>query len=218
MKEYKTLRVQPEQENAMIAEMESFGWKLEESREVYNESQELVGVHENSKTTVYGNGFIGGFMKGFTCNDGKVESQVTFETKKNVTHFLSMRFSRDQSLKNYDRLVNLENEFYRMPQRGEYVKLSKKPVAQTFALIVIAFILIFQSIMAKAIVPIICTCLVAIAIIVLLWVVYSKKHKKQVEQNDKTQAENEKIIQAHRAKQKEIRIEVDEILQENGLL
>ena len=34
MKEYKTLRVSPEDEAECIQEMETFGWKLEDSREI----------------------------------------------------------------------------------------------------------------------------------------------------------------------------------------
>lgn len=61
MKEYKTLRVSPEDEAECIQEMETFGWKLEDSREIYNESEELVGVH--GKETVYGGGLLADLCK-----------------------------------------------------------------------------------------------------------------------------------------------------------
>lgn len=81
MKEYKTEKVPPEKEGLMIQYYETFGWKLEETREVYNESQEIVGVDETVKSN-------NAFMRGFTCNDANVTTNV--RTRTNVTHFLSM--------------------------------------------------------------------------------------------------------------------------------
>ncbi len=58
MKEYKTLQVSPEKECETITECGAFDWKLEDTREVYNETQEILGVDE--KVTAYGS-----FMRGF---------------------------------------------------------------------------------------------------------------------------------------------------------
>lgn len=101
MKEYKTLKVKPYEETETIQYYENFGWKLDETREVYNENKEVVG----QKVTSYNS-----FMRGFTGNDGKVEVQ----TQTNVTHFLSMRFSRDTNIMNYDKISALQNEFENM--------------------------------------------------------------------------------------------------------
>lgn len=117
MKEYKSINVAPEEETEAIQYYETFGWKLDETREVYNESQKVVG----EKYTSYNS-----FMRGFTGNDGKVEMQ----TRTTVTHFLSMRFSRETSMKNYDRLSALQNEYEDL----EYLPhkdLPKKPILLT---------------------------------------------------------------------------------------
>ena len=103
MKEYKTLRVSPEEETDTLTAYARFGWKLEDSREVYNESQEIIGVDE--KVTSYGS-----FMRGFTGNDGKVETQV--RTKTNVTHYITLRFSRETSIKEIGRASCRERVWY----------------------------------------------------------------------------------------------------------
>jgi hypothetical protein len=155
MKEYKTLQVSPEKEGETITECSTFGWQLEDTREVYNETQEILGVDE--KVTAYGS-----FMRGFTGNDGKVESRV--RTRTNITHYLSMRFSRDTSMKRYSRLVQLENEFYNPPAEPEYLPLKelkllrqpvhlKKPIGGTVmnvivliaAIVAVAYLLINES-------------------------------------------------------------------------
>lgn len=106
MKEYKTLQVDPNEETDTLRLMESFGWRLEETREIYNESEEIVGVSETSKATSYN-----AFMRGFTGNDGKVQSEVQVHTQKNITHFLKMRFSRDTDMQNYERLTQLQKQY-----------------------------------------------------------------------------------------------------------
>ena len=117
MKEYKSLNVAPEEETEAIQYYETFGWKLDETREVYNESQKVVG----EKYTSYNS-----FMRGFTGNDGKVEVQ----TRTAVTHFLSMRFSRETSMKNYDKLSALQNE-YESLEYLPHKDLPRKPILLT---------------------------------------------------------------------------------------
>ena len=121
MKEYKTIKVTPAEEVVAIQYHETFGWKLEETREVYNESQEILGMKE--KVTPYNS-----FMQGFTGNSGKVESQV--RTRTNVTHFLSIRFSRETTMKNYSRLSELQNEFENLTYEPHH-DLPKKPILLT---------------------------------------------------------------------------------------
>ncbi len=117
MKEYKTVRVAPDEENDAIRCYESFGWKLEETREIYNESQEVVGESYTSYNS---------FMQGFTGKDGRVDVQ----TRTNVTHFLSMRFSRDTSMKYYYKLSTLQKEFENL-EFEPYYEMPKKPILTT---------------------------------------------------------------------------------------
>lgn len=94
MKEYKTLHVKPSDEESTIERLQYFGWVLEGSNEVYNEAHELVGVNVDSNVKSYG-----AFMQGWTGKAGKVERKVTYETKKNITHYISLRFSRETASK-----------------------------------------------------------------------------------------------------------------------
>lgn len=110
MKEYQTIKVRPYEETNMIQYMETFGWKLDETREIYNESQEVVG----STVTVNNS-----FMQGFTGNDANVKVQ----TRTNVTHYLNMRFSRDTNMKHYDRISALQSEFESL----DYLKHKEMP-------------------------------------------------------------------------------------------
>ncbi len=206
MKEYKTINVKPEEEEAAIRYHETFGWKLEETREVYNESQEIVGVNE--KVTLYGDGIVGSFMRGFTGNDGKVETQV--QTRTNVTHFLSMRFSRETGMKNYQRLSELQEEFD-CTDYLNYQRVPRKPIALTvIASIALAIVLI--SLMQlffgeKAAVWEIVVCVIvpiaAVLTLVLSWVLYKKKIKRVVAVNTEISQRNE-----------EIRAHIDSIIEE----
>lgn len=206
MKEYKTINVKPEEEETAIRYHETFGWKLEETREVYNESQEIVGVNE--KVTLYGDGIVGSFMRGFTGNDGKVETQV--QTRTNVTHFLSMRFSRETGMKNYQRLSELQEEFDGTDYLS-YARVPRKPIALTvIASIALAIVLI--SLMQlffgeKAAVWEIVVCVIvpiaAVLTLVLSWVLYKKKKKRAVEVNTEISQRNE-----------EIRAHIDSIIEE----
>lgn len=162
MKEYQTQQVSPENEIAAIKYYETFGWKLEETREVYNESQEIVGVNE--KVSSYNS-----FMRGFTGNDGKIEANV--QTKTNVTHFLSMRFSRETTMKNYDRISELQNEFDAI-EYEPYYDLPKKPIGMT-VLGLFGFVSIILPLGA-----------------IVSWISYASKKKKVIALNALADREN----------------------------
>ena len=204
-----------------------FGWKLEDSREVYNESQEIIGVDE--KVTSYGS-----FMRGFTGNDGKVETQV--RTKTNVTHYITLRFSRETSIKDYDRLVAMENEFFN-PKEPVYIALkqlvkNKPPILFTviavIALIVvgISLIQIIAGVEPELWEIVVCAAVAVIAIVgtVVSWVLYKKNYSKKAKQNEiiaqenkEIEAENEKIKTEYNAERENLLVEVNKILEENGL-
>lgn len=183
MKEYKTLKVGPEDETTAIQCYETFGWKLEETREVYNESQEVLGVSE--KVTSYGS-----FMRGFTGNDGKIESQV--KTQTNITHFLSMRFSRETTMKNYNRLSDLQKE-YDSIEYEPYYDLPKKPIKMTILGIfgVISIMLPLGAIIA--------------------WISYSINKKKVIKLNAKADEINPK----KQARIREIIAEASKLVEES---
>ena len=227
MKEYKTLRVSPEEETDTLTAYARFGWKLEDSREVYNESQEIIGVDE--KVTSYGS-----FMRGFTGNDGKVETQV--RTKTNVTHYITLRFSRETSIKDYDRLVAMENEFFN-PKESVYIALkqlvkNKSPILFTviavIALIVvgISLIQIIAGVEPELWEIVVCAAVAVIAIVgtVVSWVLYKKNYSKKAKQNEiiaqenkEIEAENEKIKTEYNAERENLLVEVNKILEEHGL-
>ena len=133
MIEYKTERVDPLYEEELLKINASFGWQLIDSQEVYNESTHI----ENASVSSYGNGFIGGFMKGFTGNDGKINLQ----THTKVTNYITLRFGRDTKMPSYDKLTELEEQFY----SNANVVEPKKPNAIT-AITVIGVILIVVSV------------------------------------------------------------------------
>lgn len=161
MKEYKTLKVKPYEETDTIQYYETFGWKLDETREVYNESQEVVG----ERVTSYNS-----FMRGFTGNDGKVEVQ----TQTNITHFLSMRFSRETSMLNYDKISALQQEF----ENTNYEPYSEKPEPP----IIFTIVAIFGF--ATIILPVLA---------IRSWVLYPKEKKRVAENNALVDEKNKQI-------------------------
>lgn len=96
--EYCTQRVSPEYEQDLIQLMHSFGWQYVSSQEFYHESEEIVDVQAHS---------YGGFMQGWTGNDGRLD----VKTQKNITHFVSVRFQRDPQMPQYETLKKLQEEF-----------------------------------------------------------------------------------------------------------
>lgn len=161
MKEYKTVKARPDEETDTLRFYETFGWKLDETREVYNESTEVVG----EKVTSYGS-----FMRGFTGNDGKVE----VETRKNVTHFLTMRFYRDTKMLNYEKIRALEQEF----DNTDYVAYREMPDSP----VMLTIIAIFGF--ATIILPIWA---------IRSWVRYPKLKKEVAQYNIEVEEENKRI-------------------------
>ena len=226
MKEYTTLKVSPSQEVSTIKSLGRFGWELEETREVYNESQEIVGINESSKATVYGNGVVGGFLQGFTGNDGKVESKVNVQTRTNVTHFLSMRFSRETSSVNYEKLKALEEEYNKLyPKYKQKVTMTKSPVFTTFiaimALIFVAFSLVrvFMGAATPEIwemVVYVVVLIMAVMIPILMWKRYHNKHKKEVAENAEIEKCNTKAKEDYDKRRTEIEKEAEKLVEENS--
>ncbi len=223
MKEYKTMRVDPDDEVDTIEALAVFGWKLEDSKEIYNESNEIVGVNVDTKVKTYGDGIIGGFMAGWNGDEGKVERQVTYETRKNVTHYVSMRFSRETSSKNYARLKELEQEYYQGAGCKSYVALPKKPIALTviasiaLAIIIISLCTLFIGATAEIWEIVVCVVVpvVFIPLLIVFWMRYSKKNKIAVKENREISEYNAERQQAFAKRSKEIVEECVRLNEEN---
>lgn len=172
MNEYKTIRVNPNEEEYAIRLYTTFGWQLVDSQEFYSESTEIDDV----EIKAYGNDFFGGFMKGFTGRDGN----INVKTSKNITNYISMRFVRDTEMNNYTELCNLFDEYMSLVYYNE----PKKPVKITAASVIGVAIIIVSLIMAlvqrtKAEIWEICVCvlfpLIMIPLTIYSWFNYRKK-------------------------------------------
>lgn len=223
MKEYKTMRVDPSEEVDVIGALAVFGWKLEDSKEIYNESNEIVGVNVDTKVKTYGDGIIGGFLAGWNGDEGKVERNVTYETKKNITHYVSLRFSRETSSKNYAKLKALEEEYYQGDGCKSYVALPKKPIALTviasiaFAIIIISLCTLFLGAEAEIWEIVVCVAVpvIFIPLLIVFWKRYSKMKKAAIEENDRISAYNSEHRKAFEKRSKEIVEECIRLNQEN---
>ncbi len=112
MKEFRTLRVTPNQETRTLVYMEKHNWHLDSRQEIYNKSERIVGMSTDINLGAnYNNAAISGFS-----GTGKTSVQ----TKEEVTHFVTLNFSRETDTKNHKRIVELEtaqNNFrYTPPQ------------------------------------------------------------------------------------------------------
>lgn len=223
MKEYKTMRVDPSEEVDAIEALAVFGWKLEDSKEIYNESNEIVGVNVDTKVKTYGDGIVGGFLAGWNGDEGKVERNVTYETRKNVTHYVSLRFSRETSSKNYARLKELEEEYYAGAGCKSYVSVPKKPIAFTviasiaLAIILISLCTLFIGATAEIWEIVICVIVpvIFIPLMVVFWVRYNKKNKIAVAENSKISKYNTERQQAFAKRSEEIVAECVKLNEEN---
>ena len=172
MTEYRTERVAPEQESDVAELLSTFGWVLVDSHEIYNESTEIVGVD----TTFYGDGFVGGFMKGLTGKDGS----VNVRTRTNVTNYVTLKFERDTAMPHYTKLKALNDEFESKMGYPE----PKKPVRITVIGAIAVLIIVISIVMAimhntgaelwEILVCVLVPCLF-VPLIAILWVRYKKK-------------------------------------------
>lgn len=136
MIEYRTERVAPGNENNVCDILSSFGWQLIDSQEIYHENTEISGV----EVKMYGDGLIGGFMKGFSGKDG----EINVRQRKNVTNYVTLRFARDTAMPTYDRLNSLNAEFEQKLRIDE----PKKPLKRTIILAVGFLVLLVSVILA----------------------------------------------------------------------
>ena len=111
MLEYRTERVTPDQVDRFSMLMQRFGWKLEQSQEVYNENTSVVG----QSTYLAGNqSVLGGY------NDVHWETQN--HTQTNTTHYVALRFSRNTGMKNYHEICELEQQYNELNRQLTYLE------------------------------------------------------------------------------------------------
>ena len=173
MREYCTEKAHPADADTVANIMASFGWELIDADEIYNENTQVSGV----QVKLYGDDFFGGFMKGWTGNDG----QVNVKTYTTVTNYVTMRFVRDTEITDYDELNNLQNEF--MHYLGE-MRMPEKPKKLVLAAVVVALfslatiISIFESNVAVwAIIFPILAIVGSVLTIVFGWINYRKREQ-----------------------------------------
>jgi heme/copper-type cytochrome/quinol oxidase subunit 4 len=220
MKEFKTLRVDPKDEDRTMQNMSQFGWILDSSQEIYNESQEIVGVEETSKATTYNS-----FMQGFTGNDGRVDTSVNVQTQTKVTHYIAMKFSRDQNLVDYDRLVQLEKEYTQLPVYKPQIAKTGKPLiltivfAVSLVISVISLLQLLNGETASAVELALCIGVPVILFALMLWrwLHYKKVHPSEEAECQRINQENNDIQIAYEKRHNEILPEVNEILKANNM-
>lgn len=83
-KETKTINVKPANEESTIELYQNFGWELSTTQEILNTDSHL---------------------------EQKLDGVYSVTTKQ---HYIRLVFSRDTTMPNYQKLVELENEFYKI--------------------------------------------------------------------------------------------------------
>ena len=195
MKEYRTERVSPEEESSIIMHYEAFGWKLENTREIYHESERLVGA--NIRNTEYSG------------------LQTAFNTETEVTNYVTLRFSRDMQMRNYLRLSALQDEFESLeePQQKECpVKLHDKPKGWTIlscvaVLVVIAFIILTATVDDNLLFVMIIVAIVAIFSIVVMiikWVGYKTYYYSDLKKILSHQRQYESMVELYEKRREKI--------------
>lgn len=195
MKEYRTERVSPESESQKIMYYEAFGWVLENTQEVYHESEKLVRA--NTQNTEF---------RGL---------ETTFDTKTEVTNYVTLRFSRDLQMPHYARLVELQNKFegLKKPQKTKCnVKVHEQPIGWTVlsciaVLAVIALIILTVTVDSSLRFVLIIVALVAISPIVVTivgWLEYKKYYYSDLEKILSHQMQYESMVELYDKRQKEI--------------
>lgn len=131
MIEYRTERVDPNNEENIVCILGKFGWVLIDSQEIYSENTEILGADVKA---------YGAFMSGFTGKDGTIKVRQ----RKTVTNYSTLRFARDTTMKNYAQLRELNAEFENKLSYDE----PKKPIKRTAVLIIGAVLLVISIILA----------------------------------------------------------------------
>lgn len=114
MTEYKTLKVAPNEEEFWVDSMGAFGWIFVSAQQFYGHSTEVLSADTKIDGSIDDNGNFSG------------DAETEFITRKNVTHFVSLRFYRDMRMPNYTKLKELGNDFYGYLNSMEREKYNEK--------------------------------------------------------------------------------------------
>lgn len=116
MKEYKSIKVSPQEEVDTIELYQTFGWVIEDSREVY--------------------------CQGYIMIDRTVANESGVKTQR-VTNYITLRFVRDNTMPNYYELKKYEDEYFAEPLRKQANKLFGSKTMMTIATILAIVSIIF---------------------------------------------------------------------------
>ncbi len=202
MKEYKTLRVKPQEESRTMEYMEIFNWHLDNRQEVYNRSEHIVGMTTD----------------GITRNieyQGRLETRTTtqVETEEEITHFIALSFSRETDTKNHSRIIQLEKEMDNFRySRAEEVKKVPNFVLGAIICIIVAVLMFGMTVNDVSIwymgIP-----FLGYATYCIFCICTGKKQQLE-DENDKIEEENAKRRAEEEKKYKSIINELDKLLEE----
>lgn len=119
LKDYRAIRVAPQEEAEAIHGTEMWGWKLDDSREIYDRKQIITGFSAGIS------GVFGQFWNGTAW--GQVHSYT------DVKNFVTLRFSRDPSIPENKTLAQLEGLYWEMSSKEkEYNQEIRKGPQETY--------------------------------------------------------------------------------------
>lgn len=206
MLEYKTLQCRPEQVDATCQAMQAWGWKVEQTQEVYNENTEVISneTYLAGKRDIFGNYY-----------DLHYESNPI--TQKNVTHYISIRLSRNKNMPNYERIRQLEEEYYNPKEKSPYVAIahpSSKVSTAVGILCLILFAWIFAligSILSHSssyLTIVIVVLVVVIALFTPIIVVAHKNDKARLQIYNQEVQKNERAVEEYKKRLEERRTQI----------
>jgi len=170
MKEYKTVRVAPEDVDGEVPCHEVFGWKLESTQEVYNESQEITGISGQSINVGQSNVDYYGIRH----SGGSSSTQLGVQSRTKVTHFIALRFSRETTMPNYEKLKQLEQDYIKKDEEYkrccgfQFAEAPSKLITFTVIAAIFGVIGIGLGVLLSSLLPLIVGIVAAVAAVVCL--------------------------------------------------
>ena len=206
MLEYKTLKCEPDGVDTLCQGMQVWGWKVEQTQEVYNENTEII----SNETRLVGREDIFG-----NYHDVHYESNPI--TRTNVTHYVSIRFSRDKNMPNYDRIKALEEEYYYPKEKSPYVEIRKPgsglpAVFGVFGALMFVWVYALIGSLTSGLrlfqIMVIVALFVVLAIFIPIIVVVKKKHKEKMQVYLQEQQKNEEAVMQYEKRIDDRRTEI----------
>ncbi len=211
MKEYRTLKVAPEDEDSIMMQAQMLNWKLENRQEIYNETNELVEVQKKQS----------GLAQMFDAwTDGAIGGPKTeIQNHRSVTHFVTLQFSRETDTPYHNRIVQLEKA---IDDNDYEEKAPEKKSSGWYSLFVLGILVFLVSLMAvcgRAVGNISGSLFVIITIacsgvvLSILGLVLAKKSQKNLDkQNEEREAAYNQRQTDRQNKVKQMQAELKELL------